>query len=221
MWINKLKSSFLNIISPQKCLGCQKPGKLICESCSRKIFQLSQSPLLKEKPPFQKIIIALDYQNPLVSKIIKSYKYAPYFQSLKKALSQALVSSVRQFPSELKYLQKNKFVLVPVPLHSLKLAQRGFNQSELIAQEISTALSLKINSQILKKIKNTTSQTHLDAQQRKENVRHSFQCPTSTCPPRLILIDDIFTSGATLTEAAYVLQKAGAQEIWAFVLAHG
>ncbi|MCF7907069.1 hypothetical protein K9K85_02200 [Patescibacteria group bacterium] len=221
MWINKLKSDFLNIISPQKCLGCQKPGKLICESCSKKIFKLSRSPLLKQKPPLQKIIIALNYQNPLVRKIIKSYKYAPYFQSLKKILSQALISGLRQFPLELKYLQKRKFVLTPLPLSSLKLAQRGFNQSELIAQEISSPLSLKINSRILQKIKNTTSQTNLNAQQRKENVRHSFHCSTSICPPRLILVDDILTSGATLAEAARVLQKAGAQEIWAFVLAHG
>jgi len=110
---------------------------------------------------------------------------------------------------------------VPLPLSSLKLAQRGFNQSELIAQEISSSLSLKINSHILKKIRNTPSQTNLNAQQRKMNVCQSFQCSSPICPPHLILVDDIFTSGATLAEAALTLKKAGAKKIWAFVLAHG
>lgn len=221
MWINKLKSSFLSIIAPQKCVGCQRPGKLFCEKCSQQILKLSLSPLIVQKTPLQKIIIALDYQNPLVQKTIKSYKYKPYFQSLKKILSKTLISSLQKLPLELKYLQKNKFVLIPLPLSSLKLAQRGFNQSELIAQEISSFLSLKIAPHLLQKIKNTPSQTNLSAQQRKENIRHSFRCSCSICPSHLILVDDIFTSGATLSEAARTLQRAGAKEIWALVLAHG
>lgn len=221
MWINKLKSSFLSIIAPQKCVGCQKPGKLLCERCSQQVLKLSLSPLIIQKAPLRKIIVTLNYQNPLVRKIIKSYKYKPYFQSLKKILGKALTSGLQQLPFELKYLQEKKFVLVPLPLSSLKLAQRGFNQSELIAQEISSFFSLKINSHLLQKIKNTPSQTNLSAEQRKENIRHSFQCSSPTCPSHLILVDDIFTSGATLKEAARTLQKAGAKEIWALVLAHG
>jgi len=167
------------------------------------------------------MIIALDYKKYLVKKIIKTFKYPPYIESLKKVLGSALITAIQKFPDDIFYLKKNNFVLIPIPLSPLKLAQRGFNQSKLIAEELSQKLSLKHCPQLLKKIKNTKSQTNLSAEQRKTNVHGVFSVKNNNCPPNIILVDDICTTGATLQESAKILRQAGAKKIWAFVIAKG
>jgi len=221
MWINKLKSFLLNTIYPLKCFGCEKPGILICSQCSQKLISLSNGPIYQQTPYFKKIIIALDYKNHLVKKIIKTFKYPPYIKSLKKNLSFALITAIKKFPNDISYLKKNNFVLIPIPLSKLKLAQRGFNQSELISTELSQKLSLKHRPQLLKKIKNTKSQTNLSTEQRKKNIHGVFSVKNNNCPLNIILVDDIYTTGATLQESSRILRQAGAKEIWAFVLAKG
>jgi len=221
MWINKLKFFLLNTIYPLKCLGCQKPEILICSKCSKKLISISNQPICRETPYLKKMIIALDYKKDIVKKIIKAFKYPPYIESLKKILSSFLIIAIKKFPDDVSYLKKNNFILIPVPLSQLRLAQRGFNQSDLIATELSQKLSLKCQPQLLKKIKNTKSQTNLSAEQRKTNVKNVFRFSGYSCPPNIILIDDIYTTGATLQAASHTLRHAGAKEIWAFVLAKG
>jgi len=221
MWINKLKFFLINTIYPIKCLGCQKSGFLMCSQCSKKLIFLANSPICQETTYLKKIIIALDYKKHLVQKTIKTFKYPPYIESLKTTLGSALMTAIQKFPNDISYLRENNFVLIPIPLSVLKLAQRGFNQSELIAIELSQKLSLKYQSQILKKIKNTKSQTNLNAEQRKINIYGVFGIKKNNCPPNIILVDDIYTTGATLRESAKILHQAGAKEIWAFILAKG
>ena len=221
MWINKLKLFLLNTIYPLKCLGCKKPEILICPQCSQKLISLSNQPICRQTTYFKKIIIALDYKKHLVKNVIQAFKYPPYIKSLKKILGSTLITAIQKFPNDISYLRKNNFVLISVPLSQLKLAQRGFNQSKLIAEELSQKLSLKYQPQLLKKIKNTKSQTNLSAEQRKTNVKNTFRLSGHDCPSHIILVDDIYTTGATLQESARTLRQAGAKEIWAFVLAKG
>jgi len=182
---------------------------------------LSNHPIYEETLHLKKIIIALDYRKQIVKKIIKAFKYPPYIESLKKVLSSFLIRAIQKFPDDISYLRKNNFVLVPIPLSRLKLAQRGFNQSELISIELSQKLSLEHHPQILKKIKNTKSQTNLNTEQRKANIKNAFCFFGDNCPSNIILVDDVYTTGATLEAASYALRQAGAKEIWAFVLAKG
>ena len=221
MWINKLKLFLLNAVYPLKCLGCKKPEILICPQCSQKLISLSNQPICLQTMYFKKIIIALDYKKHLVKKVIKAFKYPPYIESLKKILGSALITAIQKFPNDISYLRKNNFVLIPIPLSQLKLAQRGFNQSKLIAEELSQKLSLKYQPKLLKKIKNTKSQTNLNTNQRKTNIKNVFRFSGHNCPPNIILVDDIYTTGATLQESARILRQAGAKEIWAFILAKG
>ncbi|OQX71378.1 hypothetical protein B6D52_01705 [Candidatus Parcubacteria bacterium 4484_255] len=221
MWINKLKSLSLDIIYPLKCLGCGKPGILICPQCYQKLISLADRPIYQRDMGFKKMIIALDYREYIVKKIIKAFKYPPYIKSLKKVLSSILITAIQKFPNDISYFKKNNFALIPIPLSRLKLAQRGFNQSELLAIELSQKLSLKYQPRLLKKIKNTKSQTNLSAEQRKANVQGVFSVKNNNCPSNIILVDDICTTGATLQAASHALRQAGAKEIWAFVIAKG
>ena len=221
MWINKLKSFLLNTIYPLKCIGCQKSEVLICPKCFQKLISLANQPIRQETSYLEKIIIALNYKEHIVKKIIKSFKYPPYIESLKKILSSFLIIAIKKFPDDISYLRKNNFVLASIPLSKLKLAKRGFNQSDLIATELSQKLSLKYQPELLKKIKDTESQTSLNAQERKINIKNIFRFSGNKCPSNIILVDDIYTTGATLEAASHVLRQAGAKKIWAFILAQG
>jgi ComF family protein len=114
-------------------------------------------------------------------------------------------------------------IIVPVPLHKKRLAERGFNQSELIARQIGKILSLEINTTLLSRIKNTKSQMKLDRSGRIANMQDSFICtdPVTVKGKNVILIDDVLTTGATIKEAAYALKTAGCGSISAIVLAKG
>ncbi len=106
---------------------------------------------------------------------------------------------------------KNDFSLVvPVPLHRLRERERGYNQSALLAKNVAQALNLPYKN-LLERTVATRSQTALTRQQRRENVRGAFRLKSAPARgARILLVDDIFTTGATITEAASLLVKEGA-----------
>jgi ComF family protein len=116
-------------------------------------------------------------------------------------------------------------VLVPVPLHPCKVRERGFNQSELIAKECALHLPAQGLSCLLQRHRLTTSQTSLPRTKRLQNVRGAFslkQQAKPLCPQaRYVLVDDVFTTGATLDACARVLKKHGATRVDVFTLSHG
>lgn len=216
MW-KTIKNFLLDALFPVNCLGCQKPGELICSSCLKQIIVLGLWKINFRH--LDKAVVALDYRQPLVRKAVKTLKYSPFNQKILEYLVPFLIELLKFFPKAVNYLKKNNFILVPVPLTRKKLAFRGFNQSELIAQELAGEFDLPLEN-VLKKIKDTLSQTSLDHQQRKNNVRNAFEV-RGKCPLNVVLVDDVLTSGATLNEAAKTLRRAGAKEIWAIVLTQG
>lgn len=216
MW-KTIKNFLKDALFPVNCLGCQKPGDLICSSCLKQIII---SGLWKVNlRHLDKAVSALDYRQPLVKKAVKTLKYSPFNQNVLEYLVPFLIEFLKFSPKAVNYLKKNNFVLVPVPLTRKKLAIRGFNQSELIARELASEFNWPLRN-VLKKTHDTPSQTSLDYQQRKNNVRNAFEV-REKCPLNVILVDDVMTSGATLNEAAKTLRQAGAKEIWAIVLAQG
>lgn len=217
MWINKLKNLILNALFPIECLGCHQIDEIICQKCLDKIIVLNKwEPNLYS---LRRIVTIFDYQQPLLKKALKSFKYSPYNLNILKKLSPLFIRCLKKSPLALNYLTKNKFVLVPIPLSRQKLAKRGFNQANLIARELATAFNWPLKK-YLKKEKNTPSQTNLSREQRKLNVQNIFKTQGKIVP-NIILIDDILTTGATLEQAAKVLYQAGAKKIWAIVLAQG
>lgn len=114
----------------------------------------------------------------------------------------------------------NGDVLVPVPLHSSRLRQRGYNQAALLARELGHHTGLPLEEQLLVRVRNTSAQMRLDAEQRRQNVSGAFVAPSDTLRGRrVVLIDDVCTTGATLQACATALQDAGADTVQAFTLA--
>ncbi|MGC9451884.1 MAG: ComF family protein [Oceanipulchritudo sp.] len=111
--------------------------------------------------------------------------------------------------------------LVPVPLHRAKLRARGYNQAEVIAAAIAQAFPGCRIRPVLSRVRRTPSQTFLTREQRLRNMKGAFRCTEAGGMGRVILVDDVLTTGATLNAAAAALRRAGVRNISAFTLAHG
>jgi len=112
---------------------------------------------------------------------------------------------------------------VPVPLHPAKERQREFNQAERLAARLSVATAIPLNPRLLKRVVPTKTQTKLTRQQRAANVRNAFvlRDRKKLNGERIILFDDVFTTGATTSACAKVLRTAGAAEVCVWTVARG
>ena len=121
-------------------------------------------------------------------------------------------------------LPKGAIPVVPVPLHAHKRAQRGFNQAELIARVAIKHLvrpDLQLSPGVLVRTRETVSQIGLTRHQRRQNLRGAFEVvnPAAIAQRDILLVDDVFTTGTTVSECARVLRRAGAARVWVATVA--
>jgi ComF family protein len=114
-------------------------------------------------------------------------------------------------------------LLVPVPLHPLQEREREFNQSALLARQLSRATDICCDETILRRAKSTETQTHLSRDQRAANMESAFAVRPGAClaDSRIVLVDDVFTTGATTNDCARALRQAGAVEVCVWTVARG
>jgi ComF family protein len=110
--------------------------------------------------------------------------------------------------------------ILPVPLYPRKERQREFNQAERLASRLGQAVNVPVLPRLLRRVKETGTQTRLDAATRRANVRDAFVAQPVT-GKRLVIVDDVFTTGATLDSCARILSKEGAQDVLALTVARG
>ncbi len=135
-------------------------------------------------------------------------------KSLLTLLTKRIIASI---PDDLK---NTEYVLIPVPMHFFRKNFRGYNQSEIIAAELATQIPHWKVENLVKRVKNTPQQAHLSRAQRLVNVIDAFEVQKNKLPKstKLLLIDDIVTTGSTLWEMKQVLEKSGFEEIKALTL---
>ncbi|MDP3093691.1 MAG: ComF family protein [bacterium] len=206
MW-EKLKETVLDIILPRSCVGCGKEGKYICEKCS--LF-LSEAPSLFQQGSVEEVVSCWEYEG-LIKEIIFKIKYDGMFDAIDELVEKAFETREPYVPEDT--------IITFVPLFKKKERRRGFNQAELIAKKIGEITRKKILP-LLEKIKDTPSQTKLDKTKRLVNVKDSFRRKElSSFSDNVLLVDDIWTSGATMKECAKVLRKSGVKRVFGFTLA--
>ncbi len=152
------------------------------------------------------------YKGP-ISQSLRALKYQGV-RELAPILGRYLSAYIRDHALSIDYL-------IPVPLHSQRLAERGFNQSELLALEVTQTLGIPTQRAWLQRIRPTQPQAHLTREQRLVNVAGAFAvtADASLQGRTILLIDDVATTGATLRACAQALHAAGASEIWALTVA--
>jgi len=211
------KNWILDILFPKFCFGCKKEGDYLCEDCLATIEIFRGHKKLK-RGGLDDLFVATEYKNFLVKKLILAFKYQPFAREIAKDLAKLIEIHLKLIEKEKSF---SDFVLVPIPLSKRKLRWRGFNQAEEIAKEISKFLKIPLISDCLIKTKETLSQVELSEMERKENLKGVFKIKgkEKIKDKKILLVDDVFTTGTTLTEAAKVLKEGGAKKVIGLVVA--
>ncbi len=232
---NKIKEFAKEGLFPRKCLGCQKEGSFLCDDCLFLIdispvnYCLCQKPKILEKNgkcpacfprTLDGIYNAAPYADFLVKKAILLFKYEPFIKNLSQPLTQIILNHfclLKPTPSFTGYS------VVNVPLDKKRQRWRGFNQAEELALKLTANLNLPMVSNCLVKDKNTAPQAQLAKNQRIVNLSNVFSCqkPEAIKGKKLLLVDDVFTTGATMEECAKALKAAGAKKVFAVSVARG
>lgn len=163
-------------------------------------------------PRFDAVIAPLRYADP-ADRMIQAFKFRGDL-SLGRSLSACVSEAVRQRGDPLPGL------LLPVPLHRARLRERGFNQSLEIARHVGRALGIPVDAHRLRRIRATAAQSGLDRRARRQNVRGAFALDCDRpLPDRVALVDDVLTTGATVSELARLLKDAGVAHVAVWALA--
>jgi len=212
----QIKSFFLELLFPQFCFGCQREGIYLCQDC-QSILDVCRSHQKYSTKNLTDLYFGLPYQNPLIKKLIQKFKYQPFLKELAKPLSLLIIEHFQLIEERPDFSDR---ILIPIPSEKKKLKWRGFNQAEEIAKEISQFFKIPLINDILFKIKETTPQVELSEKERRKNILGVFSCKNKKRiqGKKILLVDDIYTTGSTMEEAAKVLKKAGAKEIIGIVV---
>lgn len=222
----EIAGSALDLLFPMECAGCYKQGDTLCASC------LNDSPRLREpycrlcaqpggpspcgycrEMPLEIDAIRAPFilEGPVRAAIhgLKYRNHRPSAPQLGRIMGEHILA--RHLPGDL---------LAPVPLHSSRLRQRGYNQSELLTKAAAKASGIPLETRLLSRTKNTSPQVESQSRdQRRDNVDGNFECRSSIAGVSVILIDDVATTGSTLSACGAVLKAAGARSVWGLVLA--
>lgn len=188
-------------------MGCEKNKEKIygfCEDCFSKIIFINEK--------FKNRIHIGRYEGPLKEAIIK-YKYNGrkyYAKNFAALIDEKIKKENIEFD-----------IIIPVPLHWRKEFLRGFNQSALLGNYLARNLNKKMFQNILIKSKNTKSQTELSERDRKENVKNTFKIKNSNIikDKTILLIDDVYTTGATAEECKKLLLENGVKKVIVITIA--
>jgi len=206
---------------PRLCPGCDKKltsnEDVICVDCLQSILITDDERLQIEfNKNFRSAQVIEDFYSKFVFEtdktlqhIIHALKYKQRYK-LGYFLGRILAEGIQAKKWQIDFI-------VPVPIHRLKKAERGFNQSDYIAKGLSSVLNIPYATKLIKRIKHTESQTKLNMNQRALNVANAFKTKKQgeIEGKNFLLIDDVCTTGATMQECGIVLYKAGAKKIYA------
>ena len=194
----------LNFISDAVCRKCGKPlpykEAQVCAEC------------LKKEPIYHRALSVLKY-NEASKALILPFKHADHIE-----LTPLLIQWMKLKGND---LISNCDCLIPVPLHISRLFKRKYNQSALLAKGLAEIFHKDYQPSVLLRTKRTQSQGHMSPKQRKQNIKNAFkiQNPDKIKGKKLLIIDDVMTTGATVNECTKVLLKAGAVSVDILTLA--
>jgi ComF family protein len=215
----------LDLLFPPRCLSCRQRGAFLCRDCIGRIDSLPDpfcpscrtvvdpgSPRCRCQRPAPAFVIAGGtFEGPLRA-AVHAFKYQG-----QRAGAPALAALLA--PRARDVLQPGDHI-VPVPLHRRREAARGYNQSALLAKALARHLDADQALEPMIRVRDTPRQVGLDREARRRNVQDAFTADPALCRGRsIMLVDDVCTTGATLSAAAEAVLQAGAERVYAVVLA--
>lgn len=233
-----------DLLFPKFCYGCGREGFYVCQDCWHLLNILDHDYCLCERNPcriynkgkcekcsqnkdnkLSGLYFALSYKdNNLIKKLIHNFKYQPFVKDLSATLASVIAEHFILNKCNIDEFWANS-ILIPIPIHISKQKERGYNQSEELANKLSQITKIPVYSDILIKTKKTESQMTLKKEQRLKNIQSAFaiqNCKMSDAlqkHKKIFLVDDVYTTGSTMKESARVLRAAGCKEIWGITIA--
>ncbi len=198
------------------CLACYRDlpyNTVACPVCALPLTQAGGSACgrcIRHPPPFVSSHAPLLYEPPF-SRLIGEFKFRHRLH-LTASLSALFCSTL---PADL----PRPDLLLPVPLHPDRLRERGFNQSLELARRIAGELDLELDWRALRRVRATPPQSRLDRRARRSNLHAAFSADGGVKGCHIALLDDVITTGATVTAASLALRRAGAERIDVWALA--
>lgn len=234
-YLRFFSNAVLDFVFPPRCFGCDQDidKGFICDKCFTQVTTsvlptcpvcglpkgdddecIHQKFIAGVRPHTLARIRALGKYQPPFKGLVHHFKYQQK-EKIGQILGLALANLVNSDP----ILSRARYI-IPIPLHPARLRERGYNQSLILAEEAALSSGITLLD-CLKRTKNTKSQTKFDYEERMKNIRNAYQVKqdmnVSLKGARVILVDDVITTGATLAEAAKVLKENGATEVYAVV----
>ena len=218
--IFKIQEKILDIIYPQTCGICGKVNeKSICRKCEITLERQAEFEAISEgkeieNKNFNELIYIFKYEG-LVRKTIIDYKFNERAY-LYKTFVDFILKNKKMFENIKKYDK-----IIPVPISKKRQKERGYNQSLLISNEISKKANIEVEKNCLVKIKNIIEQSKLNREERNENIQNVYELRNKEIlfNKKILLIDDIYTTGSTVNECSKILRQANPMKIGILVLA--
>ena len=225
---SSIKQKILNFLFPPRCVSCGKGGVFFCQKCRSKLIYLQPPLCTRCSEPIRTGTICQKCQSQTwdIDGIYSIFKYGG---AIRQAIIQFKYENIKVLADPLsycmaEYLRKHHLsfdIIIPVPIHKRRLRERGYNQSSLLARKLSYMTRMPVVEGVLVRTKHTPSQAKSDnVAQRRKNIKNAFTCASHDISgKRILLIDDVCTSGATLNSCATSLKSAGAASVWGLTLA--
>jgi ComF family protein len=222
-----IRSKYKHIMLPQQCLLCAAPAGNdgICRDCNADLpWQIDPccpvcalpsgtgevcGACLQHPPALDATLAPLKYQFP-INLVLQRYKYAGLL-AVSEVTGELLASSLRGKPKP--------DLIIPMPLHSTRLLERGFNQATEIARVVASKLDIPMELRACSRTRPTKPQAGLSLQERKRNLQGVFACRQPLAGKHVVLLDDVMTTGASLNELARTVKDAGAARVECWVVA--
>lgn len=217
----------IDFVYPPRCSGCDKPGELFCPDCVSRVTTVHQ--------PFCSICGRVTEKQGLCKrcqKIQPSYlsarSWAEYVEPLRHALlslkyknNLGIARVFTNFLAEIVFSNNwQADIIIPIPLCDSHMKKRGFNQAEQLARPLSMLLGIPMDTRAVKRVKETSSQVDLSREERFKNLEDAFfGNPAKLKSKKVLLVDDIVTTGATLNSCTEAILAAGGSSVFCITVA--
>jgi len=213
IWHEKL----ISFVFPKVCGICKKKinEKYTCEKCSNILkYSMKRELCVRNINSYVDKLISLFVYQDKIRESILQFKFdgkAYIGKSFSELMCEIIISN-----------KMNIDMVIPVPIHRKRYLERGYNQSEILSKFISHKINVRHDNKVLKKVKNNLAQSTLETDKRKKNVLnvYQFNINRNIIGKRILLVDDIYTTGATANECAKVLKENGAKEVICMTIAY-
>lgn len=233
--IRKAGKLFLDMLYPRRCPVCHDiavpGGSRICNVCREKLKPITgprcfrcSKPLKREEEEYCKDC----RKTRLFDQGIGIFPYGSVLQESLFKLKYGKRQEYGSFYGQIAAVYSREIIrnwgveiIIPIPLHRKRMEKRGYNQAELIAEALGKTLCIPVDSRLMKRKVNTRPQKELDYRERKQNMKNAFFLKGENRYRRILLVDDIYTTGSTIEAAAELLKRNGAENVFFLTIAMG